>query len=97
MKKGVAVRHIVLLVLGIIVTAIIGYLLYSTFIATGPTVTLERCKGMIVSACSNCQLRGWPTSDGCDFPADCADFADDIGWSSATINRNNCNMTFGIY
>ncbi|MEM5881196.1 MAG: hypothetical protein QXJ14_01595 [Candidatus Aenigmatarchaeota archaeon] len=57
MSKGVAVQKIILLILGIIVLAIVGYLLYSVFVKAGPN--LEMCNAAVTTACGQCKLSGW--------------------------------------
>lgn len=86
--KGIAVTTLVLLIIGMVVIAIIGYLLYSTFISTGPTMSLESCRAQVVSACSNCKLRGWT---GCTAPDCLSTYGNEIGFN--TIDKTNCNKT----
>jgi len=55
--KGIAVQKIILLLLGIIVLAIIGYLLYTVFL--GARISPEVCKAALVGACTQCKLSAW--------------------------------------
>ncbi|MCS7123098.1 MAG: hypothetical protein RMJ17_00780 [Candidatus Aenigmarchaeota archaeon] len=60
MSKGVAIDKVILLLLGIIVLALIGYLLYTTFVGAGSAQRI--CEAALVSACGQCKLLGWPNT-----------------------------------
>ncbi|MEM5811246.1 MAG: hypothetical protein QXG91_00680 [Candidatus Aenigmatarchaeota archaeon] len=60
MFKGVAVQKIILLILGIIVLAIVGYLLYVVFIGGKPT--RDVCNAALISACGQCKVSGWDSN-----------------------------------
>ncbi len=89
--KALAVTQIILLVLGILVLSVVGYLLYSNFIGTSSGVSLENCKSTIVSACGL-----WKTTNiAPPFPAGCSDanlVSLGIGTAAADkiINAGNC-------
>jgi hypothetical protein len=64
--KGVAIEQVILLVLGVIVLALIGYLLYSNYLSTSGGISLEQCKTQLVNACGNCKLKegaAWDSTD----------------------------------
>jgi hypothetical protein len=94
--KGLAVTQVVLLILGIVVLAIIGYLIYSTFIAGGPTVVEQQCKSKFISVCSNCKAAGW-TGTPCAFPyAECntTSIRDAVGAhpdANGNVQQTECN------
>lgn len=52
--KGVAVSQIILLVLGILVLAVVAYLLYNQFVTTGGTISAEQCRAEATRACTGC-------------------------------------------
>jgi hypothetical protein len=54
--KGLAVTQVILLILGIIVLAIIGYLLYSNYISSVGTVSVEQCKTNLINVCNSCKI-----------------------------------------
>lgn len=68
--KGVAVDQIILLVLGVIVLAVIGYLLYSNFMASSGGINTEQCKANLINVCNSCKMA--QTTSG--------------GWDPATYN-----------
>jgi hypothetical protein len=53
--KGLAVTQVILLILGIIVLAIIGYLLYSNYISSVGIVSVEQCKTDLIRVCNTCK------------------------------------------
>src|SRR5437773_2268712 len=63
--KGLAVSQIILLVLGIIVLAVVAYLLYTNFVGTNNTVNAEQCRAAATRACTSCSLIGGDTKQ-CD-------------------------------
>lgn len=54
--KGLAVSQIILLVLGIIVLAVVAYLLYTQFVGTGSTISAEECRAAATRACTACSI-----------------------------------------
>lgn len=58
--KGIAIQKIILLLLGIIVLAMVGYLLYITFI--GSKITPDICRAEVMRQCTQCKLVGWSSS-----------------------------------
>ena len=48
-----------MLVLGIIVITLIGFLLYTTFFSGSETVTMQTCKAALISVCNECKLKDW--------------------------------------
>ena len=61
--KGLAVSQIIMLVLGILVLAVVAFLLYSNFVSTGTTVSAEQCRAAATRACTGCSIAG--TTDSC--------------------------------
>jgi|SRR3989344_4037327 len=53
--KGLATQQLILLALGIIVLAVIGYLLYSQFVKTSKTLSSSDCQTNVVAACNKCK------------------------------------------
>jgi hypothetical protein len=64
MAKGLAVSQIILLVLGIIVLAVIAYLLYANFIGPRDVINAEQCRSSAIRACTTCSIAGGATG-GC--------------------------------
>jgi predicted Na+-dependent transporter len=54
--KAIAVSQIILIVLGIIVLAVIGYLLYTHAFPYLPNV--EKCKSIAIEYCGTCKTAG---------------------------------------
>lgn len=68
--RGVAVSQIILLVLGILVLAVVAYLLYTNFITTSGTISAETCRAEATRACTGCAIAaGSFTVDSCPFDA----------------------------
>lgn len=65
MAKGLAVSQIILLVLGIIVLAVVAYLLYTQFVDTGGTITAEQCRAEATRICTGCTIGN--TLDDCQY------------------------------
>ncbi len=64
--KGLAVNQIILLALGVVVLALVGYLLYSSYISGAGSIGVEEARTSLVNACNDCKLRlgsGWDTSN----------------------------------
>lgn len=53
--KGLAVEQIIMLAIGVIVLALIGYLIYSQFVKSGSNLTSANCQSDIGSACTKCK------------------------------------------
>jgi hypothetical protein len=90
--KGLAVSQIILLVLGIIVLAVIAYLLYTNFVGAGNVVSAEQCRAAATRACTTCQLIG--QLDSCSGSVYLSDkkCADQISHTNGNIN---CNQYIG--
>lgn len=61
-RKGVAVSQIILLVLGILVLAVVAYLLYTNFVQTGTTISAETCRAEATRICTGCVLANQPSA-----------------------------------
>src|SRR3989344_1915231 len=53
--KGLATEQLILLALGIVVLAVIGYLLYSQFVKGSTSLGASDCQTSIISACNKCK------------------------------------------
>ena len=104
MTKGIAISKVVLLILGVIVLAFVGYLVYTTFVAGGGTISLEACKSAVIAACTQCKLKGWSATSSFSVSASVCttDMLNKIGFSLATLTttcdkvKDSCKNTFGI-
>lgn len=66
-RKGVAVSQIILLVLGILVLAVVAYLLYTNFVQTGTTISAETCRAEATRICTGCTIALVPDKTKCDY------------------------------
>ena len=57
MSKGIAIRIIMFLLLGILVAGIIIYLLYTS--ATGTQLSEQNCRSRVITWCTGCNVAGW--------------------------------------
>lgn len=55
-SKGVAISQIILLVLGIIVLAVVAFLLYSNFTSTSGAIDSQKCRSYATNACTACSI-----------------------------------------
>ena len=109
MTKGIAVRTILLLVIGIIVVAILTYLVYSYTRST--VISLSACRSKITGMCTRCIVAGcliygpFPldliqicgrtraSSEIFDPNTGCAQYDEYSGWN----NVQNCwNVNMGV-
>ncbi len=65
--KGIAVSQIILLVLGILVLAVVAFLLYSNFVSTGGTLNAETCRAEATRLCTGCQVAKGSVDNNCEF------------------------------
>ena len=65
-RKGVAVSQIILLVLGILVLAVVAYLLYTNFVTTGGTLSAEQCRAAATRACTACSIASAGSVSNCE-------------------------------
>lgn len=65
--KGIAVSQIILLVLGILVLAVVAYLLYSNFVTTGGAISAETCRAEATRECTGCSIASGGTATTCSF------------------------------
>jgi hypothetical protein len=63
--KAIAIEQIILIVLGVIVLGVVGYLLYINFLAGGGQMTYEKCRSMALSYCGGCKLKDYDTYTHC--------------------------------
>jgi len=57
MSKGIAIRTILTLLLGVLVVGILVYMVYTY--ATGPGLDMEGCRSRVVNWCTGCKIAGW--------------------------------------
>jgi hypothetical protein len=57
MKKGIAVRTILLILIGMIVVGIMAYLIYRA--TTTKTLSVYECKAKLIDICRICENTGW--------------------------------------
>lgn len=81
-RKGVAVSQIIMLVLGILVLAVVAFLLYSNFVTSGGTLSAEQCRAAVTRACTSCSIASGGTSVQCD-----ATYLDSIGAKCAAEGK----------
>lgn len=55
-RKGIAVSQIILLVLGILVLAVVAYLLYTNFVGSTTAINAETCRASATRACTACSI-----------------------------------------
>jgi len=80
-SKGIAIRTILLLLIGILVVSILTYLVYSY--STGSTLSEYECRGKMVSWCTGCSNAGWSSTVTGGSPLCANDY-----W---TISHDNCD------
>lgn len=51
-SKGIAIRTILLLVIGVFVVVLVGYLVYRQI--SGPVMSCTECRSMFISFCTSC-------------------------------------------
>jgi hypothetical protein len=54
--KAIAISQIILIVLGVIVLGVVGYLLYVNFLAGRGQMTYEKCRAIALSYCGQCKV-----------------------------------------
>lgn len=66
--KGVAVSQIILLVLGILVLAVVAYLLYTQFVSSNQTIGAETCRAEATRVCTGCIISaGGALTENCKY------------------------------
>ena len=60
MSKGIAIRSILLFVIGILVAVVLIYI-FLTYISGG-TLSLEECRVVITNTCNMCKIANWDSS-----------------------------------
>ena len=67
MSKGIAIRTILMLLIGVLVVGVVVYLVYSY--GTSPTLDREMCRSVVTSWCNSCKVAnysyplGWIATD----------------------------------
>ncbi len=57
LNKGIAIRTILLLLVGVIVAGVLIYLVYS--VTTGSTLSSTACQSRVISYCTRRKMMGW--------------------------------------
>jgi len=99
MRKGIAVRTILLLVIGILVAGILVYMVYRSF--TGTTLSQEECRSRAISYCTLCYTSNWQSEIKAGAAACTADHFGTT-WSDTsdctdTIVQEDCKAFIGGY
>lgn len=81
MSKGVAVRTIILFLLGLLVLVIVAYMVYRVFYS--PTIPLTECRTRWTYFCTECKVAGW--SDNISVSKDLEDCVNNY-WSGYSIS-----------
>jgi len=96
MSKGIAIRTILLLVVGIIVAGILIYLVYSY--TTGVTLSAYECRAKMINWCTNCFNMGGGSVG--DLPQELSDCLSDMGIPLAAGSKCDAAQTqcgnFGV-
>jgi len=87
MGKGIAVRTILLLVVGVLTVGILVYLVYETSSTSGFTVS--ECRSELTNICNFCMNMDWKDIDLSanqkDIVSECSGYAEFFYW-----NNNQC-------
>ena len=62
MSKGIAIRTILTLLLGVLVVGIVVYLVYSY--TMGPQLSEQECRSRVITWCTGCSVAGWADGVG---------------------------------
>lgn len=62
MSKGIAIRTILYLLLGVLVVGILIYMVYTY--GTGPGLDIQDCRSQIQNWCNGCMIAGWQAGIG---------------------------------
>ncbi len=90
-RKGLAVSQIVLLVLGILVLAVVAYLLYTNFISSQSGFDVNKCKAALISACTSWKVSGFSPASAPPWPSACGTGVKDFGSPDREkIGRASC-------
>ena len=87
MKKGIAIRTILLLVVGILVVGILVYLVYKS--SSTVAFSVSECRSRLMTICDFCMNNDW--DDDVDFSSEqfktvseCKNYAEFFYWSDNT-------------
>jgi hypothetical protein len=89
MSKGIAIRTILLLVVGLIVVGVLVYLVYSY--STSGQLSVHECRVRLIELCTQCSLKNFgsfPLSS--TLTSECSKYSEFSGWGSPSA-VNNCN------
>jgi len=88
MSKGIAIRTILLLVVGLLVVGVLVYLVYSY--STSGELSVHECRVRLVELCTQCSLKGFSGFGlNTEITNDCGRYGEFTGWSGV----NTCNIT----
>ena len=103
MKKGIAVDTVIMIILGVVVIGLIGYLLYMKFGQVGTSATLNDCRTIVITQyCPQAIAGGWFYSDnynGNSFRekySNCASFATDLKVDNCGNAAVTCGVSSGL-
>ena len=102
MKKGIAVDTVILIILGVVVLGLVGYLLYIKFGQITPQGTLNDCRTQVITNyCPKAIAGQWFKSTGDwsvnkfgdgDNNPECASFANQLGMTSCKSSAEACGV-----
>ena len=81
-SKGIAIRTILLLLIGVLVVGIVVYMVYRYFVKT--PLSEQECRARMVSWCTSCAVANWTSgyAPGSEL-AECSDTNYGTGWSTS--------------
>jgi len=93
MKKGIAIRTILLLFVGVIAVAILVYLIYTS--SRTPSFTVAECRSKLIEICNICMNTGWDenfdlSSSQLDTVLECSGYAEFFNWDDNRCCGNSC-------
>jgi len=100
-RKGIAVDTVILIILGVVVLALVGYLLYTKFGQITPQGSLNDCRTTVITKyCPQALAGGWFSTqaewiasykfgDSSHFP-ECSSFATELKMSTCANAAGQC-------
>jgi len=62
MSKGIAIQTILYLLVGVLVVAVVIYLVYTY--AAGPGLDQQQCRSLVQNWCTSCKIADWASGFG---------------------------------
>ncbi len=85
MSKGIAIRTVMLLLVGIVVIGILSYLLYRYYFTTAGQMSTHECRVRLTEVCTQCVLSGFVEIDiGSTLTTECGQYDEFSGWAGIT-------------